>query len=108
MRQNIDDKAARNFIDKLGQNLDNEAVGFTEDLKANKIPGVLPQENINTYDIQWSVEHGVNPETSEDHKKYIQQLCDDFYRILVTMIDNGIKERLVSIKGVNKRRQRIV
>eukprot|EP00111_Clytia_hemisphaerica_P016128 TCONS_00047711-protein len=93
LRQNIDDKAARNFIDKLGQNLDDEAVGFTEDLKATKIPGVLPQENINTYDIQWSAEHGVNPETSDVHKKYIEQLCDDFYRILVVMIDNGIKER---------------
>ena len=94
LKEHIFDRAARNFIDKLGaENLDDEAVGFTEALKTTKIPSVLPAENVNCYDIQWAAEHGVDPKGVPDHQKYLDRLCDDFYRVLRKMIDDGIKER---------------
>ena len=93
LKENLDDKVARNFIDKLGAQLDEEAVGFTEQLKETKIPGKLPQENISMYEIKWEAEHGVNPDSSSEHRQYIDQLCDDFLRTLKQMIDDGVKQR---------------
>lgn len=86
---------ARNFIDKLGAELDEEAVGFTTELKETKIPGKLPKENISVYEIKWEAEHGVNPDSSAEHRLYIDKLCDDFLRTLKQMIDNGVKDRFV-------------
>ena len=97
LKEHIADPVARNFIDKLGaENLDGEAVSFTEDLKTTKIPSVLPDVNVNNYDITWSAEHGVDPSGMEEHKAYLDRLCVDFYSVLKQMIENGIKVRFVS------------
>ena len=96
LKDNVDDKLARNFIDKQGGSLDNEAVAFTEDLKMNKITDVLPDENITTYDVKWLPEHGINPDVSPEHQEYLDKLCNDFYRVLTKMIDDGIEERFVN------------
>ena len=45
------------------------------------------------YDLKWAADHGVDPKGVVDHQKYLDQLCDDFYRVLTQMIDDGIKER---------------
>ena len=97
LKDNILDPVARNFIDKAGaEKLDEEAVGFTESLKTEKIPSVLPSENVTNYDLEWATDHGVDPKGVSDHQKYLDRLCDDFYRVLTQMIDAGIKERFYS------------
>ena len=97
LKDNILDPVARNFIDKAGaEKLDEEAVGFTESLKTEKIPSVLPSENVTNYDLEWAADHGVDPKGVSDHQKYLDRLCDDFYRVLTQMIDVGIKERFYS------------
>ena len=69
LKAHIDDKVARNFIDKLGAKLDEEAVRFTDELKETKIPSKLPEENISVYEIKWVAEHGVDPDSFDDHRK---------------------------------------
>ena len=91
----IDEPCTRNFIDKLGPKKDVEANTLLQRLITEKLPKVLPTQNITKYDVSWEPDVGIDPMMSTQHEKYLQALCGDFYRTLVQMIDNGIEERYV-------------
>lgn len=93
LKENVNDKVARNFIDKLGTDLDTEANNLLDELKEEKIPSVLNKANISVYDLKWQAETGVDPKLSKQHAGYLDLLCRDFYRVLKDMINAGIKER---------------
>ena len=90
---NADDMKARNFVDKVGKNLDKEANDLVETLKAKKLASVLNTNNITQYQINWHKDSGVNPQENAQHCQYLDKLCANFLNTLKSMIDNGIRER---------------
>ena len=92
LEDHLDKAKSRFFIDKAGKCLDEDAVALLSDLKS-RVETVLDGGNINNYDIKWHGEDGVNKEENEDHRVYINQLCSEFYDVLVGMINQGIEER---------------
>ena len=93
MYDNADDMKARNFVYKVGKNLDKEANDLVETLKAKKLASVLNTNNITQYQINWHKDSGVNPQENMQHSQYLDKLCANFLDTLKTMIDNGIRER---------------
>jgi len=87
------DKASRNFMDKSGQELDENASDMVKELRTQKLPAILPSPNVNTYSLQYLPEHGVNVELCTAHKAYLDQLCQDFEAALKGKIDASVKER---------------
>ena len=64
-----------------------------EKLRNEKLPEILPKENITEYPVDWYGEDGIDPKQNEVHEKYIEDLCVGFYDTLVKMINDGIKKR---------------
>ena len=88
----LDKNKSRFFIDKIGKCLDEDAVSLLDDLR-QKVQTVLTDENVRQYAVKWHGEDGINAEENEDHSSYINQLCSDFYEVLVDMINKGIEEK---------------
>ena len=96
-----DDKVSRNFMDKNGQEMDDNAVSMLEDLRQNKLPHVLPTStgggadmvNITDYDVAWLPERGVDPEASQEHKDYLEKFCDNFEDLMRMKIEKAILSR---------------
>lgn len=61
-------------------------------LQEEEIPQVLPASNVIQYDITWT-DNGVDPVSTRQHKEYIENLCNRFYKTLCSMIQEGIEER---------------
>lgn len=92
IHDHISEHNTRNFIDKIGPDLDTQANDLLESLKSEKIPKVLTPDKISVYDVNWHSEVGIDP-MQKQHDVYLKLLCKDFQQILVNMIDDGIKER---------------
>lgn len=92
IHDHISEHNTRNFIDKIGPDLDTQANDLLESLKSEKIPKVLTPDKISVYDVNWHPEVGIDP-MQKQHDAYLKLLCKDFQQILVNMIDDGIKER---------------
>ena len=94
LKQNIADKKAASFIDKVwGKNdVDEEAQHYLNTLREVDLPNVLPEENINVYNVKWSSQ-GIDPQHEPSHDQYIKNLCQDFYSVFTGMIENGISEK---------------
>lgn len=98
--QNVQSQKAGNFVDKDwgSGTVDHEAQSLLETLREKDVPGVLPKQNIKQYDVAWS-SNGIDPETTPQHAKYIDDLCKTFYDTLTSMIDKAVgKRREVEIK----------
>ena len=93
MVQFQDDKASRMFIDKNGQEVDQNAIDLVNDLRQNKLPAMLSSNSITTYDLAWLPEFGVDPEQSELHQNYVEKLCLDFEKVMKEKIDKCIAKR---------------
>ena len=87
------DKSSRNFMDKSGQELDENASDMARELRSQKLPAILPSSNVNTYDLQYLPEHGVNVDLCVAHKAYLDKLCQDFEVTLKGKIEAGVKEK---------------
>ena len=61
-------------------------------MKEVDLPNVLAEKNINVYNVKWSAQ-GIDPKQEQSHNQYIKNLCQDFYSVLTTMIENGISEK---------------
>ena len=92
LKENLDKRKSRMFIDKAGDDLDTEAVSMLDKLKDNLISR-LPKSSITEYDVKWYGEQCINPSENEEHKAYVDRFCQDFYDTLVNMINNGIEEK---------------
>lgn len=88
----LDRSKSRFFIDKIGKCLDEDAVALLNNLKS-QVQNILTDENTKKYDVRWHGEDGMSPGESEEHRLYIEQLCCDFFEVLVEMIDKGIEEK---------------
>ena len=99
LQDNVEDVVAKNFIDKIGPKLDKKAIRLLENLKSKEISNVLPSKNIISYDVKWEQGSGINPNTSKEHKDYLESLCKDFYQLLKDSIDSAIKDRYVPIRN---------
>ncbi|XP_064598836.1 uncharacterized protein LOC135465527 [Liolophura sinensis] len=63
-----------------------------KELAQKKLPAVLGASQIHSHVVHWT-EKGIDPEGNEDHKKYIDDLCEDFDKTITDMITTGIDER---------------
>ncbi|XP_048252371.1 NACHT and WD repeat domain-containing protein 2-like [Haliotis rufescens] len=72
-----------------------EARDLLQELRDKNLPMFIPEKCHKTYSIQW-LDKGVDPASVREHKKYIDQLCEDFERTLTGMITHGIKTRASS------------
>ena len=92
---NIGEKKAGLFVDKPwgSDTADEEAQTYLTNLREIDLPNVLPETNINVYNVKWSSQ-GIDPENEQSHDKYVKNLCQDFYSVLTKMIENGISEKL--------------
>uniref|UniRef100_A0ABM0GQ48 Leucine-rich repeat and WD repeat-containing protein KIAA1239-like n=1 Tax=Saccoglossus kowalevskii TaxID=10224 RepID=A0ABM0GQ48_SACKO len=59
----------------------------------NKLANVLPDRNIQTYNLKWS-KKGFDPVAVNDHRKYIQQFCSDFEHQMQELVVQAISERV--------------
>ena len=91
IRENINKTKARFFIDKTSNGLDEDALSLLDTLKT-KMSSMLTN-NTKEYDLKWHGESCIDPKNNEEHMKYIDRLCEDFYEVLIDMIDKGIEER---------------
>ncbi|XP_060587443.1 NACHT domain- and WD repeat-containing protein 1-like isoform X3 [Ruditapes philippinarum] len=58
----------------------------------NKIEQKLPVENILDYKVTWNKEKGIDP-NSEEHRKYLVKLCDDFVSKMCSMIHAAVQAK---------------
>lgn len=92
LEENLDKGKARMFIDKAGDGLDKEAVSLLDKLRKN-LEKKLPEKSVKEYNMKWCGEHCISPKESEEHKAFIDQLCQDFHETLIDMINKGIEEK---------------
>ncbi len=91
IKENLHKKKARLFIDKTANGLDEDAVLLLENFKSEKMLKSLPKENVTDYDVHWYGETCIDPVA---HRTYIDKLCNDFYAVLINMINKGIEEKI--------------
>ena len=91
IKENINKTKARFFIDKTSNGLDEDALSLLDTLKT-KLSSVLTN-NTKEYDLKWHGESCIDPKNNEEHLTYIDRLCEDFYEVLIDMINKGIEER---------------
>lgn len=84
---------ARFYTDFVEDSLDTDAAKLLQQLKENHIEKALNTERIVSYDVKWVAEKGIDPTSCLEHKKYIEQLCSDFWQKLTENILEGIRER---------------
>ena len=81
--------------------MDENADAMVEDLRQNKLPEALSDSdgssdsNITSFDLAWLPEHGIDPELSEEHRNYLDQLCDVFEDFVMRKIEQSILNRFV-------------
>ncbi|XP_041349492.1 NACHT and WD repeat domain-containing protein 2-like [Gigantopelta aegis] len=61
-------------------------------LRDNKLFRILPRDNIVRYTVSWSPS-GIDPDENDEHKTYLNKLCQDFEYKLSAMIDDAIQTR---------------
>ena len=83
------------YKEQLSSDMNNQELtqvnNLMKNLKENKIPSVLPNENTINYDIHWS-DQGVHPDNAE-HKVYLDQLCKDFEDKTKKLINKAISSK---------------
>ncbi|XP_064609072.1 NACHT and WD repeat domain-containing protein 2-like [Liolophura sinensis] len=92
---NLQHTKSAKFIDMNSTEVDEEATKMLKVLKDEKIPGVLPAENISHYTVSWAGDVGINPEV---HADYLNQFCVDFYKKMTERIDKSV----ASMTGIQK------
>lgn len=83
-------------MDKNGTLKDESADRLLDDLRQNKLQRALANSdssNVNRYDLKWLPEHGINPELSEEHRDYLDRLCEDFEDVMRRKIEQSILNR---------------
>lgn len=71
---------------------DKTAETLLKSLREKQLSKVLDKNNIVSYNIKWG-ENGVDTHSSEEHHKYIDTLCQDFFKKIKDCIEKAIKER---------------
>ncbi|XP_070552817.1 NACHT domain- and WD repeat-containing protein 1-like [Ptychodera flava] len=85
------DQAPQDFID-IKRNTEDDVDKLLKELKDERIPAVLPTENIISYTVQCT-SNGFDPSNVVDHKEYIQRFCSDFQQKLEEKVEQAIRER---------------
>ena len=98
---NISDSNAGKFVDKTWgspSSVDKPAQQLLNKLREKDLPEALPSNSVIQYDVKWH-SNGIDPSVSQEHSKYIEKLCTDFYDILTDRISRGIQEdQLIDIE----------
>ena len=94
----INDKVAQpntgKFLDKTWGNpssVDASAQQLLQNLREKDLPEALTSNNVIQYDVKWH-SNGIDPSASQEHARYIEKLCTDFYDTLTERINRGIEE----------------
>ena len=82
------------FLDKNGPLMDENAGKLLENLRQNKLQSD-GSSNVTSYDLTWLPEHGINPELSDEHRNYLDRLCEDFEDVMRQKIEQSILNRFV-------------
>jgi len=91
---NIGDSNVGKFVDKSWghpSSVDEPAQQLLNKLREKDLPEALPNNSVIQYDVKWN-SNGIDPSASQEHSKYIEKLCTDFYDILIDRINQGVKE----------------
>ena len=90
----VSDPRAGSYIDKdwTHGTVDKTAQQLLEELKTSAIPSVLPGENTERFEIDWTG-NGVDPGSNIQHAAYVDELCLRFESRVKDMISRAVCER---------------
>nr|KAG5689073.1 hypothetical protein BaRGS_010607 [Batillaria attramentaria] len=75
-----------------------ESKKMLEDLKTRLKDELAARRRMYEYKIKWNSESGINPDIEEEHRTYIRQLCEDFYKRLKEDIKSAVAHRENSLQ----------
>ncbi|XP_053376600.1 NACHT domain- and WD repeat-containing protein 1-like [Mercenaria mercenaria] len=64
-----------------------------KELKEDKMQKTLDPDKILNYSVNWSLSGGIDPDGSEEHRKYLESLSNGFVEHMTGMIDKSIAEK---------------
>ncbi len=95
LETNLTDHLANKYIDVSPDTtrpcIDEEAQRLLHNFKFHKLPNYLGSDNIHSYTVPWRP-GGIN-DTIEEHKKYIDEICDQIFVDVKSLIDQALTER---------------
>ncbi|XP_060069536.1 uncharacterized protein LOC132549607 [Ylistrum balloti] len=98
---NINDKLAWRFTDLIDGAVDDEAMELRERLKFTQVMPKLGPEEMQKYSLYWTP---VGVDTSnEDHMTYLNNMCEDFEKKMMRMIEKSLKLKHRKHFGVNEK-----
>ncbi len=71
--------------------IDGEAQRLLHDFKFRKLPATLGSDNMHSYTVPW-MPGGINEDVNE-HKNYVDELCDQMLQDIKSLIDKGLVAR---------------
>ncbi|XP_033756367.1 uncharacterized protein LOC117339097 [Pecten maximus] len=98
---NIKDKLAWRFTDLVDGAVDDEAMELRERLKFTQVIPKLSPEEMKKYSLYWTPS-GVDTNNA-DHMSYLNSMCEDFEKKMMTMIQKSLKVKERRHFGVNKK-----
>ncbi|XP_070554535.1 NACHT domain- and WD repeat-containing protein 1-like [Ptychodera flava] len=97
-QQQNDEQLLARFVE--GDDSDDDAGELLETLKKDKILVKIPRKSVFTYDVNWTEKgnsnSGIDPMNVVEHRKYIENLCEDFENHIKAGVLDGIAERAKS------------
>ncbi|KAH3692060.1 hypothetical protein DPMN_194937 [Dreissena polymorpha] len=101
LRRNIEDidcqessYALSRFTECLGaQEKVEKAHRMLRELKEHRMERRLNPDQFFHYNVHWVGREGIEPETSEEHRKYLARLCKDFTDNMISMVTQAIRKR---------------
>ncbi|KAH3785449.1 hypothetical protein DPMN_163539 [Dreissena polymorpha] len=63
------------------------------ELKEHRLERRLNPDQFFHYNVHWVGREGIEPETSEEHRKYMARLCKDFTDNMISMVTQAIRKR---------------
>ncbi|EDO34994.1 predicted protein, partial [Nematostella vectensis] len=93
LEKHVADGRAHLFIDTTREgDVDLEAQRLLGNLKKDLLHCYLPLDNVKTYDVTWSRD-GISPNLNNEHRAYIERMCEDVQIVLQHLITNAIERR---------------
>jgi len=74
------------------QDVDKTAQELLKDLRDVKVPQALSEDRLFKHNLKWG-KNGIDPSTDEAHKKYLAEFCDQFYRVMLEMVEKGVQQQ---------------
>ncbi|XP_061198397.1 NACHT domain- and WD repeat-containing protein 1-like [Saccostrea echinata] len=92
---NYEDRMTKRHIDTTVENekaVPDKEVKYLQGKLEEKVRQKIEPNYFHEYTVKW-LPNGIDPKASEDHKKYLDNFCEDFYNDLKSQIEAADDER---------------